>query len=35
MGDNDTITWETDLKEALKRSVNEDKPVLLDFFSPV
>lgn len=31
----DTITWETELEEALKRSASENKPVLLDFFSPV
>ncbi len=30
-----TINWETDLEEALKRSASENKPVLLDFFSPV
>ena len=30
-----TITWESDLEEALKRSKSEGKFVLLDFFSPV
>lgn len=34
MGENDTIAWETDLEEAQKRSASEDKPILLDFFSP-
>jgi hypothetical protein len=34
MGDKQAITWETDLETALKRSASEDKPVLLDFFSP-
>jgi hypothetical protein len=28
-----TMKWETDFKQALKRSAAEDKPVLLDFFN--
>jgi hypothetical protein len=28
------ITWETNLENALARSRNEKKPVLLDFFNP-
>lgn len=28
------IRWESDFQEALKRSKNENKPVLMDFFNP-
>lgn len=34
MEEKKTIAWESDLKEALKKAASEDKPVLLDFFSP-
>ena len=29
-----TMNWETDFNQALKRSAEEHKPVLLDFFNP-
>jgi len=28
------IIWKTDLKEALKTSRKENKPLLIDFFNP-
>jgi uncharacterized protein YyaL (SSP411 family) len=29
-----TITWETNMKAALKKAKAENKPILLDFFNP-
>ncbi len=34
MAKENAVTWEDDLEKALKRSKNEGKFVLLDFFSP-
>ena len=34
MADKQAITLEIDLETALKRPASEDRPVLLDFFSP-
>jgi len=28
------FTWERDLKKAIELSADEQKPILLDFFSP-
>jgi hypothetical protein len=29
-----SFTWERDMKNAIERSAAEQKPILLDFFSP-
>ena len=29
-----SFTWERDMKNAIARSKAEEKPILLDFFSP-